>query len=105
MVATPRVSATTLQQYQPGTPVRVVGQVVNINNDLVVLQAADGTINVRKQPNSPIIGGHFFEVVGAINQDRSITEQISYDWGEKFDLDLYNGMLQVYQKYSHELFL
>jgi Replication factor A protein 3 len=127
-VATPRVSASTVGLY-PNTVVRVVGRA---NMGDTILQTGDGPINIRKPPGATFPSSGIFEVVGTVNQDGSVTENSFYDWKEigmftkrylshclhfiflyigihscpsSLDMEVYNNMLTVYQKYSKEIFL
>jgi len=95
------VSASTVGLYSPNTVVRVVGRA---NMGESVLQTGDGPINIRKPPGATFLSSGIFEVVGPVNQDGSVTETSLYDWKE-IDMEVYNNMLTVYQKYAKEIFL
>uniref|UniRef100_A0A7S2UTE4 Replication factor A protein 3 n=1 Tax=Fibrocapsa japonica TaxID=94617 RepID=A0A7S2UTE4_9STRA len=100
---TPRINGS-LRQNFVGRPVCLVGKVLDVqeNSGSAVIQSSDGSsVQVVMAPGSSYLTS-FVEIVGEVLPDLSIKEFKSIDYGENFDLDLYNQVLQLangkYQK-------
>jgi len=99
----PRVNHAMLKSLV-GQTVRVVGRVIETNDGIVVLQAADNG-NVTIQSN---YGGayttQFAEVVGRVNDDLSLQEMQSVNFGNDFDMSIYAKMLELTNGKYRDLF-
>ncbi|GAA5826944.1 hypothetical protein JCM5353_004774 [Sporobolomyces roseus] len=92
---TPRVNAAKLAEYQPGQVVRLVGKVLTITDEEALVESPDGgqvTIRLDRQTN---INDKFIEVIGKYDGDMVITEMISQNLGDEFDLDLANKVVEL----------
>eukprot|EP01112_Ceratiomyxa_fruticulosa_P007770 TRINITY_DN2018_c0_g1_i2.p1 TRINITY_DN2018_c0_g1~~TRINITY_DN2018_c0_g1_i2.p1 ORF type:complete len:106 (-),score=22.22 TRINITY_DN2018_c0_g1_i2:164-481(-) len=99
---TPRVNKSYLSSFV-GNTVRLVGKVINQNSGTAVLESSDHQqVQVYQQQGSHY-ADEFVEVIGKVNPDGTIREEIFYNWGSNFDLDLYNEAIQEYHKHR-ELF-
>ena len=50
------------------------------------LRAFDGEVPIRKLPGSSLVSGNYYELVGEVNHDGSVTENFLYDWGTSFGM-------------------
>ncbi|KAL1918793.1 uncharacterized protein VTP21DRAFT_2815 [Calcarisporiella thermophila] len=99
---TPRVNSVLLEKYR-GKVVRIVGKIIQHSGNYGVIEASDNG-HVRVQLNNENTWGTpYVEIIGRVNDDLSITEFTSSNFGENFDLKLHNQLVQASQRYV-ELF-
>ncbi|KAJ1980259.1 hypothetical protein H4R33_005524 [Dimargaris cristalligena] len=80
---TPRVNSALLPNYINHS-VRIVGKVIQIQGNKAVLEASDhGKVLVNLVPQNNI-GSQYVEIIGLVQEDRSIQEFSSCNMGEKF---------------------
>jgi Replication factor A protein 3 len=85
-IATPRVNASSIGNYiNTGTVVRLVGESQGGDS----IHAVDGPIKIHRTQGNSFQAGRIFEVVGTVNQDGSLNENNSYDWGEAAKFGMY----------------
>ncbi|CAG8463140.1 6633_t:CDS:2 [Paraglomus brasilianum] len=110
-VITPRVNYGLLSRYK-GRKVRLVGRVIQVHiltlkaeestiaetSHTVVVEACDkGQVSVRlRQPSNFTT---YVEFVGRVNTDLSINEFVFTNFGDTFDLDLHNKVVEYWQRF------
>ncbi|CAG8498786.1 10180_t:CDS:2 [Paraglomus occultum] len=96
-VITPRVNFGLLNRYK-GRKVRLVGRVIQEAGHTVVVEACDkGQVSVRlRQPSNLTT---YVEFVGRVNTDLSINEFVFTNFGDTFDLDLHNKVVEYWQRF------
>jgi len=98
-MATPRVNKATISNYVDCT-VRLVGTVkeVNRNERIATLETSDKqTVTVRMQ--SIEYPSKVVEIVGTVNRDNSVTEIYAYAFGDNFDFDNYDQLINLTARY------
>lgn len=86
MYVTPRVNKALIGNYI-GKNVRVVGQVQSkpMNGKAILLASDKGTVTVNTQPQSQDTWtDKFMEVIGKVNDDLSVDELFSTNFGNNF---------------------
>ncbi|EKX51926.1 replication protein A3, 14kDa [Guillardia theta CCMP2712] len=75
------------------------------NGQFVHLEGPDGgDIAIDRSSSSRHYGSEFVEVYGTVNNDRSVTEIRSTDFGNNFDLKLYNEAVLLSNGEMREIF-
>lgn len=97
----PRVGFAQLKNYI-NKKVLFVGKIESINNNLVNMQAPDGS-KVVVQANSHY-DTPFAEVTGVVMDPMTIREESHVSFGENFDMNLYNEFLKLATGPHIELF-
>lgn len=93
--AAPRVNSAVLSKHV-GKVVTLVGRVVSQDAETVRVQAADGKeVIVKKSSPDAMAPTSFVEYVGTVNPDMSVSEVRSTPFGDSFDLDTYNELVQL----------
>ncbi|KAJ1967036.1 hypothetical protein H4R35_006829 [Dimargaris xerosporica] len=96
---TPRVNSGMLPQYT-NTSVRLVGKVLQVQGTKAVLEASDhGKVTIDLMPANNF-GTQYVEVIGLVQDGRSIQEYSSCNLGDTFDLGNYNKLVELSQKYQ-----
>ncbi|KAG0222519.1 replication factor A protein 3 [Mortierella sp. GBAus27b] len=95
---TPRVNSAMLSKFV-GQDVRFVGKIHKQDATRGQLIASDkGNIEVHRSPDSRW-GTHFVEIIGMVNEDETISERASINFGNDFDLDTYNELVMKMQQF------
>ncbi|KAF9150158.1 hypothetical protein BG015_008035 [Linnemannia schmuckeri] len=95
---TKRVNSAMLQNCI-GETVRFVGELKSRQHPVAVFLASDkGSVTVVMNETSQY-GTKFVEVIGTVNPDRSITEMISTNFGDDFNMETYDAMIRKAQKF------
>merc|ERR1711871_976490 len=102
---TPRVNSQLIGQYaSTGRVVRLIGKVKSVQGATAQLEAPDGgAVMVRRRHQQPYQSS-FVEVMGNVNDDRSIDEQAFTECGENFDLKVYNDLVLVANSNFKDMF-
>eukprot|EP01006_Ploeotia_vitrea_P067473 TRINITY_DN97378_c0_g1_i1.p2 TRINITY_DN97378_c0_g1~~TRINITY_DN97378_c0_g1_i1.p2 ORF type:complete len:125 (+),score=48.02 TRINITY_DN97378_c0_g1_i1:49-375(+) len=91
----PRVNAELLQRYV-GSTVRLVGQVKAVEEKTAVVEASDGRdVTVRVSDPQHFVQQQFVEVVGHVEQDLSVRQDMAASFGASFDMANYNQALKL----------
>ncbi|RHZ82193.1 hypothetical protein Glove_112g44 [Diversispora epigaea] len=102
--ATPRINSTLLSKYR-NEVVRLIGRVKESSKNSAVLEASDkGQIRILLSPETILQANKIVEIIGRVRDDHSLQELNTTNFGEEFDLDLYENAVQVAQKYSKLFF-
>ncbi|GAA6059748.1 hypothetical protein JCM10212_001956 [Sporobolomyces blumeae] len=91
---TPRVNSAKLALYT-GKTVRVCGKVVTLADDSAILETSDGgqiTVKLDRMTN---LQDTFVEVVGRVDNDNTVTELVSQNLGDSFDLELAEKVVEL----------
>ncbi|KAJ5077265.1 replication protein a3 [Anaeramoeba ignava] len=92
---TQRVNHSMLKD-QVGKSVRFVGKVTHLQGNEAKLLSPDSVeVSIIREPNSLKYSSDFVEVVGTVNSNLSIKESQFVNFGNNFDLQTYNEMLQL----------
>ncbi|KAF9274217.1 replication factor A protein 3 [Linnemannia elongata] len=95
---TKRVNSAMLQNCI-GETVRFVGEFKSRQHPVATFLASDkGSVTVVMNDTSQY-GTKFVEVIGTVNPDRSITEMISTNFGDDFNMETYDAMVRKAQKF------
>ncbi|CAM9632824.1 unnamed protein product, partial [Chrysoparadoxa australica] len=90
----PRIGGSHLQAFV-NRNVTIVGRVISQSPELHVLEAADGQkINIEPSAGSTYDSA-YVELVGHVHEDLHVQEFISRSYGNNFDLEKYNSLLQL----------
>ncbi|KAF9086736.1 60S acidic ribosomal protein P1-alpha 3 [Mortierella sp. AD031] len=83
-----------------GEHVRLVGRIESRNGMLATVIASDkGTVQVHMNESSQY-GTKVMEIIGRVNQDHSVTEMTSANFGDHFDLDTYDAFVVKAQRFT-----
>lgn len=99
---TPRVGFPQLKNYI-GKTVIFVGKVETLQGQQVQMSAPDGS-RVTIQAGNSTFDTQFAEVTGTVVDPMTIREESHVEFGEKFDLNLYNEFLKLSNGQYAELF-
>ncbi|WIA22828.1 hypothetical protein OEZ86_009777 [Tetradesmus obliquus] len=99
---TPRVGLPQLKNYI-GKTVIFVGKVETLQGQQVQMSAPDGS-RVTIQAGNSTFDTQFVEVTGTVVDPMTIREESHVEFGEKFDLNLYNEFLKLSNGQYAELF-
>ncbi|KAM0745826.1 replication factor A protein 3 [Meredithblackwellia eburnea MCA 4105] len=96
---TPRVNSTLLNDYI-GQTVRLIGKLERMGDDnsATVIASDKGEVTINLGPNHNLTDT-FVEIIGRVNQDSSIQEHTSVNFGDKLDLDLVEEALQLTHRF------
>ncbi|KCV71613.1 hypothetical protein H696_01031 [Fonticula alba] len=96
-----RVGRSQLSKYVDRN-VRFVGQVIRTNpGHTAVLAAPDGgEVIIILQSGTPV-DSKFIEVIGTVQPDQSIRELSITSFGDDFDMDNFNSLLQIIPKFPN----
>ncbi|KAK9703696.1 hypothetical protein K7432_010587 [Basidiobolus ranarum] len=96
---TPRINSSMLSQYI-NTTVRIVGKVMQLQEPNALIESSDhGQISVSLNPGTTFTS-QYVEIIGIVQQDLSVQELTSTSFGEDFDLDNYNSLVELTRKYT-----
>ncbi|KAL6052518.1 hypothetical protein QOT17_018507 [Balamuthia mandrillaris] len=100
--ATPRVNKTFLNRYV-GSAVRLVGVVKNKSPGKLIMGTSDGGEVMVHLKSDATHTSTTVEVLGTVNKDLTLTEISSTSFGEDFDLNNYNQLVNFAHQFT-ELF-
>ncbi|ORX95555.1 replication factor A protein 3 [Basidiobolus meristosporus CBS 931.73] len=96
---TPRINSSMLGQHTNKT-VRIVGKVMQLQEGSALIESSDhGQISVSLNPGTTF-STPYVEIIGIVQQDLSVQELTSSGFGENFDLDNYNSLVELSRKYT-----
>ncbi|KAF9200660.1 hypothetical protein BGZ49_009095 [Haplosporangium sp. Z 27] len=113
---TPRVNSAMLSG-KVGETVRFVGKIIEQNGSRALMTASDkGQAEIHMDPVKQLYrvtnwwqkyinfgasqyGTEYIEVIGTVNSDYSISEMISTNFGNNFDMDIYNELIVKMQQF------
>ncbi|RVD80695.1 uncharacterized protein DFL_008589 [Arthrobotrys flagrans] len=99
---TPRVNASYLSNFTTQT-VRIAGKVIEIQGGSATIDA-QGTVVIHLDGDTNIkTVGNVVEVIGRVNNDQSIKEFVSSDFGPNVELSAIEAVVQATHTYR-ELF-
>mmetsp|Transcript_29111 Transcript_29111/g.38288 ORF Transcript_29111/g.38288 Transcript_29111/m.38288 type:complete len:109 (-) Transcript_29111:99-425(-) len=98
---TPRINGGLRSQFV-GKTVLLVGRVLNQNGVNATIQASDGqAVQINRTPGQNY-NSTFIEVTGQIQSDLSVQEYKSCEFGDNFNLQNYEALVQLATgKYSN----
>ncbi|KAK6536485.1 hypothetical protein TWF281_000717 [Arthrobotrys megalospora] len=99
---TPRVNASYLSNFT-GQTVRIAGKVIQVQGGSATIDA-QGTVAIQLDADTNVkTVGNVVEVIGKVNNDQSIKEFVSSDFGADVDLNAIEAVVQATHTYR-ELF-
>jgi replication factor A3 len=104
-MATPRVNSRLVGNFK-GQSVRLVGKRVATNTTSVTLEASDHQQVIVQTANPAQYQMHAYaEVTGKVNDDGSLTELNMCNFGDDFDLDSYDKVVELSHGKFSSLFM
>ncbi|KAK6516773.1 hypothetical protein TWF506_006662 [Arthrobotrys conoides] len=95
---TPRVNASYVSNFT-GQTVRIAGKVIQIHGGSATIDA-QGTVAIHLDAGTHIkTVGNVVEVIGKVNNDQSIKELFSSDFGPNVDLSAIEAVVQATHTY------
>ncbi|GJJ71529.1 replication factor A3 [Entomortierella parvispora] len=97
---TPRINSAMLGNHIGGH-VRLVGRVESQNSKFAVIVASDnGQVHVQMAEGAQY-GTRYMEIIGVVNQDLMVSELTSTNFGDDFNLEIYNEQIIKAQKFPN----
>eukprot|EP00842_Homolaphlyctis_polyrhiza_P001700 jgi/Hompol1/2530/HPOL_006036-RA len=91
---TPRINSALLQKNTGGT-VRLVGNIVGINQNYAIIETSDkGQVKIILATNSMLRQGTV-EVLGKVTEDLSVQELTSHAFAGTYDAEAYDKMVKL----------
>ncbi|CAG8648739.1 17699_t:CDS:2 [Acaulospora morrowiae] len=103
--ATPRINSTLMSKYL-GEQVRFIGRVKESSRKHAVLEASDkGQVTIVYSQDNILEDNKIVEVIGRVKDNSTIQEILITEISDGFiDLDLYEDVIQLTQKYPEIFF-
>ncbi|KAL3901100.1 MAG: hypothetical protein SGCHY_000853 [Lobulomycetales sp.] len=95
----PRINSQMLER-QKGNVVRLVGKVLQSQDNAVVVEASDqGQVNVTLSSQSNLDVGSYYDIIGRVDENLVISEMNLGDFGNDMDLAAYDKMVVIAQSF------
>ncbi|BGP56594.1 hypothetical protein JCM8202_000220 [Rhodotorula sphaerocarpa] len=95
---TTRVNGAVLATCSKGQTVRLIGKVINLDDDRALVEASDG-VQVTGAAGESAWANSFVEVLGKMMDTTVINELTSQNLGENLDLKLADRVVDLAQRY------
>ncbi|KAG0146444.1 hypothetical protein CROQUDRAFT_657445 [Cronartium quercuum f. sp. fusiforme G11] len=93
-ITTPRVNSSLLPDFI-GQVVRISGKLISVQDDAVIESTDGGQITVLRIPDSLIGSEPFLEVIGKVENETTVREMSTTNFGENYDLSLAQAVVEI----------
>lgn len=102
---TPRINKALLEHFV-GTPVRLVGKVLQSKNNECIVESSDRQeVRLTLLASEQVLElGQHAEFIGKVEKDLSISVQFFTNFGKQFDLENYDQLVEL-ANLHHQLFI
>jgi len=91
------VNAQYLESFQDRT-VRIVGKITQLRGPSAILDS-NGNVTITLRKDSHFMVGNYYEIIGRVKNDLSISVMGSCDFGQNIDMAAMDAVVEVSHRY------